>query len=116
MDKQKKAVAKTYQIRLSVNAVQNIDEITGYITFIKQQPLNAIRVGDAIFKTISKISERPYAFKECEAIPTSSKMYRQASCFNWLVIYKIENSFIIVLGVIHASRKPSKIKALKKIK
>ena len=32
--------------------MQSIDEITGYIAFINQQPLNAIKVGDALFAAI----------------------------------------------------------------
>jgi hypothetical protein len=43
MGEQKKATAKKYQVRVSLNALQNIDEITGYIAFIKQEPLNAIK-------------------------------------------------------------------------
>ena len=46
MGKQKKETPKPYQVRLSVNALQNINEITGYITFINNQPLNAIKVGN----------------------------------------------------------------------
>jgi hypothetical protein len=55
MDKQTDAAATTYQVRLSENALQNIDEITGYIAFINHQPMNAIKVGDALFEAIDKI-------------------------------------------------------------
>jgi hypothetical protein len=48
MGRKEKTTPKTYQIRISVNALQNIEEITGYIAFINQQPLNAIKVGNAI--------------------------------------------------------------------
>jgi len=116
MDRPKGAIGAAYQVRLSENAIQNIDEITGYIAFINHQPLNAIRVGDAIFKAIDKIERNPYAFKECGLIPTKSKMYRQKLCLSWYIIYKIVASRIIVLGIIHTARKPSKIKALKKVK
>ena len=44
MDKQKKTTPKTFPVRLSLNALQNIDEITGYVAFIKLQPINAIQV------------------------------------------------------------------------
>lgn len=39
MGKQKKAIATTYQIIISANTIQNINEITGYIAFVNQQPL-----------------------------------------------------------------------------
>ena len=116
MGTQKKTTSKNFQVRLSFNALQNIDEITGYISFINQQPLNAIKIGDAIFNTIDRIGMNPFAFKECEELQTKSKIYRRALCFSWLIIFKIAPSGILILGIIHSSRKPSKIKALRKIK
>ena len=116
MDKQKKTTPKTFPVRLSLNALQNIDEITGYIAFVKLQPINAIKVGDEIFKTIERIAQAPLAFKECEEIPTKTKMYRRAVCFSWSVIYRIKNDEILILGIIHQSRRPSKIAKLRNIK
>ena len=63
MGKQKKTASKSRQIRLSVNALQNINEITGYIAFINNQPVNAIKTGDVIFETIDRIGQNPFAFK-----------------------------------------------------
>ena len=116
MGKQTQTTTATYQIRLSDNAVQNINEITGYIAFINHQPLNAIKVGDTFFKAISKIEQNPYAAKECRLIPTKLKMYRQKRCLSWYIIYKIVAPQITILGIIHTARKPSKIKALRKVK
>ena len=65
MGTEKKATAKTYKVRITATALQNINEITGYITFINQQPLNAIKVGDAIFETIDRIALNPFAFRQC---------------------------------------------------
>lgn len=61
MATEKKTASKTYQIKVSANALQNIDEITGFIAFINHQPSNAIKVGDAIFKTIQRIVVNPFA-------------------------------------------------------
>lgn len=116
MGKQKKTASKTYEVRLSANALQNIDEITGYISFINQQPLNAIKAGDAIFETISRIELHPYAFKECPDLPTKARMYRQAICLSWSIIYRVTANEIIILGIIHSSRKPAAIKQLRKIR
>jgi plasmid stabilization system protein ParE len=110
----KKETRKAYPVRLSENTLQNINEITGYIAFINHQPLNAIRVGDRIFETIDHIGQNPYSFSECEEIPTKTKIYRKAVCLSWLIIYKIKPSEIIILGILHSSRKPSKIKAIKR--
>jgi len=72
MGKQKKTTPQSYQIRLTHNTLKNIDEITGYIAFIKNSPLNAIKVADTIFETIDRINLHPFAFRECEELPTKS--------------------------------------------
>lgn len=41
MGKQKKIIVTTRQVRVALNALQNINEIT-HIAFINYQPLNAI--------------------------------------------------------------------------
>jgi len=71
-------------------------------------------VGDAIFKVIDRIAVNPFAFKECEELATKTKIYRKATCLSWLIIYKIAAPEIIILGIIHSSRKPANLKALKK--
>jgi plasmid stabilization system protein ParE len=118
MGDKKKTTPKTYQVRISLNALQNIDEITGYIAFINQQPLNAIKVGDSIFETIGCIANNPFAFKECEEIPTKTKMYRRAHCLSWSIIYRmIKDCEIVILGIMHQSRRrPSRLGKLRKIK
>ena len=115
MGRQKKATPESYPLRISKSALQNIDEITGYVAFINHQPLNAIKVGDALFKSFDKIGSYPFAFKECEELSTKTKIYRQARCLSWSIIYKIKSAEILILGIIHQSRRPSKLKALKKI-
>jgi plasmid stabilization system protein ParE len=84
--------------------------------YIKHQPLTAIRVGDKIFLTIDRIEKNPLAFRECWEIPTKTKIYRQAVCMSWLLIYKVKASKIVILGIIHTSQKPSRIRSLSKIK
>lgn len=115
MAKQKKAIATTRKVRVSNIALQNINEITGYIAFVNQQPLNSTKVGDAFFRLFDRIEQNPFAFKECIELRTKTKMYRQAVCYSWLVIYKITTPEIIILGIIHGSRKPSRIRPLRKV-
>jgi len=69
MGNTKEKTPKAYSLRVTDNALQNINDITGYIAYIKHQPLNAIRVGDKILKTIDRIEKNPFAFRECEEIP-----------------------------------------------
>ena len=116
MGKKEKTTAETRKIRVLDEAYQDIDNITDFIAVNSQQPFNAVKVADAIFETIDKIVQNPFAYKECENIPTRAKMYRQAVCLSWLIIYKITNTEIIILGIIHGARKPSKISKLRKLK
>ena len=116
MGNTKEKTPKTYSLRITNNALQNINDITGYIAYIKHQPLNAIRVGDKILKTIERIEKNPFAFHECAEIPTKNKIYRKAVCLSWLIIYKIKPAEIVILGIIHGSRRPTKIKSLRKFK
>jgi plasmid stabilization system protein ParE len=116
MGNTKEEATKTYSLRLSENALVNIDEITGYIAFIKHEPLSAIHVGDEIFATIDRIEKNPMTFRECEEIPTKNKIYRKAVCMSWLIIYRIRGKEIVILGIMHASRRISRIKGLKSVK
>lgn len=74
MGNTKEKAPKTYSLRVTENALQNIDDITGYIAYIKHQPLNAIRVGDKIFETIDRIELNPLAFRECEEYNSPRKL------------------------------------------
>ena len=116
MEKSKEVATKTYSIRVTENALQNIDNITGYIAYIMHEPLNAIHVGDEILKTFDRIENNPLAFRECEEIPTANKIYRKAICLSWIIIYKIKPAEIVILGIIHGHRRPSIIKLLRKVK
>lgn len=62
MERTKEEAPKAYSLRVTENALQNLDSITGYIAYIKHEPLNAIRVGDEILKTIDRIEKNPSAF------------------------------------------------------
>ncbi|MCF8309383.1 MAG: type II toxin-antitoxin system RelE/ParE family toxin [Bacteroidales bacterium] len=82
MGKTEKTPSKAYSLRVTENAIQNINDITGYIAFINHQPNTAIKVGDKIFETIDRIKNNPLAFRECKEIPTKNKIYRQAVCMS----------------------------------
>jgi plasmid stabilization system protein ParE len=116
MGNQEEKTSTPYSVRITENALKNIDDITGYIAYINHQPFNAIRVGDAIFEVIDRIGANPYTFRECEEIPTKNKIYRKAVCQSWLIVYRIDNNEIVIVGILYGSRRASKIKRLKKIK
>ena len=115
MGKEKKTTFGSYQIRLTSSAEKDRDEIIDYIAFVNEQPINAVGVGDALEQVFINIQLNPFAYKECESLPTKTKMYRQAVCLSWLIVYKIVGMELIVLGIVHGARKPSTIKRLKRI-
>ena len=116
MGRTKEEASEDYSLRVTEHALQDIDNITGYIAYIRHEPLNAIRVGDEIFKTINRIEKNPLAFRECEEIPSKNKTYRKVVCLSWLIIYKINPTEILILGIIHGHRRPSRIRRLRKVK
>ena len=116
MGRSKEEAPKNYSLRISEQALQNIDQIIGYIAFVKHEPLSAIHVGDKIFETIDRIKKNPFVFRECQEIPTKNKIYRKAVCLSWLIIYKIKLDEIVILGIIHSHRSIERIKGVRKIK
>ena len=114
MGTKEKTTSKNIPLRISAAAIRHIDEITGYIAFIRHQPYNAIKVGDAFFETFDKIAANPFVFRECEEMATKTKMYRRAVCHSWSVIFKLLPTEIIILGIIHHSRRPVAYKALRR--
>jgi plasmid stabilization system protein ParE len=116
MDRTEKETPQAYTLRITESALEDINNITGYIAYIRHEPLNAIRTGDKIFETFDRIEKSPFVFRECDEIPTKTKIYRKANCLIWLIIYKIKVSEIVILGIIHGHRKPSRIRVLRKIK
>jgi plasmid stabilization system protein ParE len=116
MGKTQKATGTAFQVRVSANAQKNLDEITGYIAFIQQQPITAISVGERITATIQRISTYPTAYRECEQLPTKQKMYRRAVCLAWSIIFRITGYEVLILGIIHHKSRPSLLKALRSVK
>ena len=116
MGKKEKTTTPARKIKILAEAYKDIENIADYIANNNQLPLNAIKVGETIFTAIERIENNPFAYKECEQIVTKTKIYRQSVCLSWLIIYKIKATEIIILGVIHGARNPSKIRKLKRYK
>lgn len=104
--------SKQYTLNITNNYFYNLQEIVDYILFEKHQPLNAIKIGNGINKAMSKIIENPLLYSECENLPTKSKIYREATYKTWLIIFKIKNYTITILGVLSGKRKTSSFRKL----
>jgi hypothetical protein len=89
MDKQTDAITTAYQIRLSENAIQNIDEITGYIAFIKHQPMNAIKVGDAFLTLLGKFKKIHMGIKNADLFQLNQKCIAKSSALAGISYIKL---------------------------
>lgn len=87
MGRKRETTFQSRQIRILNAAYKDIEEISNFIALIKQQPLTAVKIVRTIWQTIDKIEKKPFACKECEVIPTKTKIYRMAVCLSWLIIY-----------------------------
>jgi|SRR5688572_2979864 toxin ParE1/3/4 len=108
MEQKNETNTEAREVRLIDEAYQDLDDIFKFIAIDKLQPLNARKVQEEIWDTINKIRKTPFAFKEYERTPTEGKLYRQARCLSWLIIYKITSSEIVVLQILHASKNYAK--------
>ncbi|CAC9973682.1 type II toxin-antitoxin system RelE/ParE family toxin [Flavobacterium panici] len=113
MGREKAENSKQYTIDISENYFQTLEEIVDYIAFEKLQPLNAIKIGNGINKAMNKIIQNPLIYSQCENLPTKTKIYREATYKTWLIIFKIKNNHITILGVLSGKRKVSSFKRLR---
>lgn len=116
MGRRNESNPKTYSLRLSTEARFDLRGVGGYIAYINHQPVNALKVYIAIRKAIYKIAQNPFAFKECEELPTVKKIYRRAHCKSWTIFYKIIKNEVLILAIIHQGSSGTRIKALRRIK
>ena len=113
MGGREKGTAETRRTRTTKQAFQEIKDIKYFFEVTCRHPSYAIRVTEAIREMIGKIGANPYLFKECDHLPTKSKIYRQANCLSYLIIYKITKTEVIILKVTHSARNPSEIRKLR---
>lgn len=104
---------ETRKVRILDGVFQDLKQTIHFIAITSGQPLNAKKVSGAIAAAIQRIAVAPFAFKECEQLPTKSKIYRQAACLSYLIIYKVTKTEIIILKIIHSARKSTEIRKLR---
>jgi plasmid stabilization system protein ParE len=115
MGQEKTTDIKAYTLIIKDRYYDDLEQIVDYITFVKKQPLNAIKVADGINKAMSKIIQNPLVYAQCENIPTKTKIYREAGYKSWLIIFKVKNTQVTVLAVLSGKQKPSTFKKITKL-
>lgn len=105
---------KELQVKLSKQFNFDLDDIYQYgiETFGLKQ---AKKYEDEIWHLIDGLSHNYVLFPECRYLPTKSKMYRWIILESHLIIYRITDTQIQVLRMLHSKRSISKIKASRKV-
>ena len=102
-----------YEVKISNYAFGNLQEIYHYIAFIDFKPLTAADVVSSIEnKILIDIPNFPFYFPECPARRTKRKLYRQATCKNYKIIFRVDFETISIIGIVHSSRSKSFIKRI----
>lgn len=79
-----------YEVRLMNQALQDLDEIYGYIASSLQEPGVASELLDALESEILSLEYLPYRCSERRTGSFANSGYRQLMVKNYIVIYRID--------------------------
>lgn len=88
-----------YEVRLMNQALQDLDEIYGYIASSLQEPEVAAELLDALESEILSLEYLPYRCSERRTGSFANSGYRQLMVKNYIVIYRIDEAHKQVLIV-----------------
>jgi plasmid stabilization system protein ParE len=106
---------KNLPVRVSREFNFDLDQvyIYGIDTFgIRQAELYE----NEIWKLVGGLSYNWPFFSECRHLPTKSKMYRWIILQSHLIVYRITDTEIQVLRIVHSHRSISKIRTSRRVK
>ncbi|NPA45459.1 MAG: type II toxin-antitoxin system RelE/ParE family toxin [Chlorobi bacterium] len=85
-----------------------------FIYLKSKSPKNAISFAKNVDKKVEGIKQNPKLFPTERYLYTKRRLYRFSLVMkSWKIIYKVTNSKLIFLGIIHTAQHPSKIKNLR---
>ena len=88
-----------YEVRLMNQALQDLDEIYGYIARNLQEPGVAAELPDALESEILSLEYLPYRCSERRTGSFANSGYRQLMVKNYIVVYRIDEAHKQVLIV-----------------
>ena len=88
-----------YEVRLMNQALQDLDEIYGYIASNLQEPGVAAELLDALESEILSLEYLPYRCSERRTGSFANSGYRQLMVKNYIIIYRIDDAHKQVLIV-----------------
>ena len=92
-----------YKLVLTERAEQLLDHLVYYLLYRLKNEQAAGHLLDEIAKVYDRLEDNPYQFTECRDAVLKSKQYREAviTDMNYIVIFKVEDDTVYVLGVFH---------------
>ncbi|MGL4513064.1 MAG: type II toxin-antitoxin system RelE/ParE family toxin [Lacipirellulaceae bacterium] len=99
----------TYRVRITSRADAEIDEFIEYVACVKQEPVNAARLLNAISEGVESLSAMP---QRCAVAPESRTCEREVRVLivkkTLLVLFTVDevDRVVIVQGFRHGSRRP----------
>ena len=88
---------------ITERAEQLLDRLVYYLLFQLKNEQAASHLLDEVTRIYERLEENPFQFPECRDVYLKSKQYREAIIIdmNYVVIYRVENSTVYVLGIFH---------------
>jgi toxin ParE1/3/4 len=106
---------KEQQVKLSKEFIIDLDDIYQY--GVETFGLNQAELYEKeIWKLVDNLTYNYLLFPECRYLQTKSKIYRWIILDSHFIIYRLTNSEVQVLRIIHAKRSVSAIKSARGIK
>jgi toxin ParE1/3/4 len=109
MEKGTKTVRYSIQFKIDVIDVFKY----GFETFGKVQ---AEKYENDIYRLIESLDIFYPIYPECRHLPTKSKIYRWIILESHLIIYRITDTEVQVLRILHSKRSISKVRATRRIR
>lgn len=92
-----------YRLIITERAEELLDALVYYLIYRLKNEQAALHLLNAVDRLYERLEENPLQFPLCRDLNLAVKDYREAvlTDMNYLVIYKIEEQYVYILGVFH---------------
>lgn len=100
-----------YEIKITEDAAEDLDEIVGYITNVLKNPIAANNFLTEIEENYSVLSSAPESFAYCNDQRLRMLGYRKIPVKNYIVFYKTDNDakIVYIMRIIYGRREYTKL-------
>lgn len=103
------------EIIITANAIQTVKDEFEYLKENVSIDF-ALKFRDEFSKKVENILPFYLSYPECRFLITKNNIYRNVIWDNYLIIFKILEKEILVLGIFHTKKNPKKIKTFRRVK